>query len=276
LTKQAGSTPLGNVYFTMGYTYGHSIDDVSGFRQRNDGFVATNDPQRFRASSDFDVTNRIVFSGGWTLPFDRAFSSAPKRLTQGWTLFPILTWRSGFPLDVFANLGAEQGSFSEGPSGLGDIFLTRANVVGPTNTFNPKVMQDFGSGLGNYWFNPNSFSATQSADLVGNCSAIVPNEFPSDAQAVHCPSLRTYGTAPRNFLRGPGVANLDLSVAKTTAIAERVSLEIRADIFNLLNHAEFSNPDTNIAGGTFGQILNTGVPGDTRERIIQLGARLSF
>ncbi len=276
LTKQAGSTTLGNVYFTLGYTYGHSIDDVSGFRQRNDGFVATNDPQRFRASSDFDVTNRIVFSGGWTLPFDRAFSSAPKRLTQGWTLFPILTWRSGFPLDVFANLGAEQGSFNEGPSGLGDIFLTRANIVGSTNTFNPKVTQDFGSGPGNYWFNPNSFSATQSADLVGNCSAIAPNEFPSDAQAVNCPSLRTYGTAPRNFLRGPGVVNLDLSVAKTTAIAERLSLEIRADIFNVLNHAEFSNPDTNIAGGTFGQILNTGVPGDTRERIIQLGARLSF
>jgi hypothetical protein len=276
LTKQVGSTAVGNMYFTFGYTYGHSIDDVSGFRQRNDGLVATGDPGRFRASSDFDVTNRIVFSGGWDLPFDRAWESGPKRLTQGWSLFPILTWRSGFPLDVFANLPAEQGSFNEGPSGLGDIFLTRANVVGPTNTFDPKVTQDFGDGLANYWFNPNSFTATQSADADGDCSAITPHEFPSDAQAVNCPSLRTYGTAPRNFLRGPGVVNLDLSVAKTTVLAEKLSLEIRADFFNFFNHAEFSNPDTNISGGTFGQILNTGVPGDQRPRIIQLGARLSF
>jgi len=279
VTKRAGSTALGNMYFTVGYTYSHSIDDVSGFRQRDDGFVASGDPGRFRASSDFDVNNRVVFSGGWDLPFDRAWESGPKRLTRGWSLFPIFTWRSGFPLDVFANLPDESGSFSEGPSGLGDIFLTRANVIGPTNTFNPKVMQDFGSGPGNYWFNPNSFSNAQcgDADHLGMCT---PGSgiFPSDTQAVASASARTYGTAPRNFLRGPGAVNLDLSVAKTTVIAEKVSLEIRADFFNFLNHAEFSNPDTDIQdlGSTFGEVLNTGVPGDPRPRIIQLGARLSF
>jgi hypothetical protein len=53
-------------------------------------------------------------------------------------------------------------------------------------------------------------------------------------------------------------------------------LEIRGEFFNIFNHAEFANPDTNIASGTFGQILNTGVPGDPRPRIIQLAGRLTF
>ena len=76
---------------------------------------------------------------------------------------------------------------------------------------------------------------------------------------------------------GPHLVNLDFSISKTTAITERLKLEIRGDFFNILNHAEFANPDTNILdGGTFGQITNTGVPGDQRPRIIQLAARFSF
>ena len=86
------------------------------------------------------------------------------------------------------------------------------------------------------------------------------------------PSLSTYGTLPRNFLRGPGATNLDLALSKTTPLAgERLKLEIRAEFFNIFNHAEFNNPDTNISSGTFGQIITTADP-----RIIQLAARFSF
>jgi hypothetical protein len=136
------------------------------------------------------------------------------------------------------------------------------------------------NGCGNYWFNPTSFNVQQSGDVVGDCSELAteaPGTFPSDAQAVNCPSLRTYGTFRRNSLRGPGLVNLDLSLSKTTVITERLKLEIRGDFFNLFNHAEFANPDTNPTDvGTFGQITNTGVPGDERERIIQIAARFSF
>jgi len=166
-------------------------------------------------------------------------------------------------------------------------------VVGPLNTVNPHQQQalngnSFGScqlvpgnlnGCGNYWFNPTSFSIMQSADTVGDCAELATEPagtFPSDAQAVNCPTLRTYGSFRRNSLSGPGLVNLDVSLSKTTAITERLKLEIRGDFFNLLNHAEFANPDTTPTDGTFGQIKNTGVPGDERERIIQLAARFSF
>lgn len=269
LTKQMGSSSIGELYLTMAYTLGHNIDNASGFRQRND-FVPSYDPELFRASSDTDVRDRVTFSGGWGLPFDRGFPSAPKRLTQGWNLFPIFTWRSGFPLDVLANLPAESGSFAEGPSGAGDYLVVRSNVVGPTNTLDPQKVQTFAGTVGHFWLNPTSFSNAQSTDVT-DCTPPGPGVFPSDFQAVNCPSLRTYGTLPRNFLRGPDYVNLDMAISKITAITERLKLEIRGDFFNMFNHTEFENPDTNITSATFGQVLNTYDP-----RIIQLAARISF
>ena len=271
LTKQLGKSSLGNIYFTLGYTYGHNIDNASGFRQRSDQ-VASYNPELLRASSDTDVRHRITFSGAWDLPFDRMWQSGPKRLTQGWTLFPIVTWRTGFPLDVFANL-PDSGSFDEGPSGAGDSIVANANVIGSTKTMNPRS-----NGL--FYINPNSFTNNQSADndptdpnLCSELSTEPVGTFPSDTQAVMCPSLRTYGSFRRNSISGPGLINFDMSISKTTAITERLKLEIRGDFFNILNHTEFNNPDTNILdqGVGFGQILNSQDP-----RIIQLAARFSF
>jgi hypothetical protein len=273
LTKQiATSRFVGRTYFTVGYTFAHSIDDVSGFRQRN-SIVPSLDPELNRTSSDTDIRHRVTFSGGWDLPFDNAWNSGPKRLTQGWSLFPIITWRTGFPIDVNAALPDAFSFGTESPSGAGDPFVVRANVVGPTNTFDPRSPRTLNGTTGNFYFNPASFSNARCGD--GNnplpCTP-GPELFPSDAQVVANPALSTYGTLPRNFLRGPGRTNFDLALSKTTPLyGERLKLEIRAEFFNIFNHAEFLNPDTNIQSSTFGQILTTSDP-----RIIQLALRLSF
>jgi hypothetical protein len=279
LTKQIGNSAiLGKIYFTLGYTLSHEIDNVSGFRQRNNT-VPSLQPNLLRASGDTDVRDRITFSGGWDLPFERAWKAGPKKLMQGWSLFPIVTWRTGFPLDVLANLPSQNDAGSEGPSGVGDPLIVRANLVGPVNTFNPRIQQTFpgfvpGNGMpGNYYFNPTSFSNAQCGDAnnMGACTP-GPTIFPSDAQVVANPALATYGTVPRNFLRGPGRTNVDLALSKTTPLVrERLKLELRFEFFNIFNFVEFANPDTNILSGTFGQILNTADP-----RIIQIAARFTF
>ena len=108
LSKKPTSTPiLGTTYFTLSYTWAHSIDNSSGFRNRNSEipFFQRN---VFRTSSDFDIRHQVSFSGGWDLPFDHAWTSGPKRLTQGWSLFPIIQWHTGFPLDVLANLSTRR------------------------------------------------------------------------------------------------------------------------------------------------------------------------
>ena len=138
LRKDVGNTPLGQVYFTLGYTLAHNIDNVSGFRQKS-SVVPYYNVGQFRANSDLDVRNRITFSGGWDLPFDRL--PGPKKLTKGWSLYPILSYRSGFPLDILNDF---QNTLTDpGPSGAGDGGLARADLVGSVQTLNPKAAANY-------------------------------------------------------------------------------------------------------------------------------------
>jgi hypothetical protein len=297
LTRQPKNSKLGTAYFTLAYTYGHSLDNASGFRQRN-STVPYYNPNYYYASSDSDVRQRISFSGGWDLPFDRMFAAGPKRLTEGWSLYPILTWRTGFPFDIPASLPYGSDPLNPGSSGAGDPYLSNAAVIGPIQTFNPKQKRTineitYGSNnagtkceitttavTGNFIFDPNSFSnipLENSSYFDGG----FPNPcFPS-VDPVNNPADRTYGLH-RNVLRGPGLVNLDVALAKTTSITEQVKLELRVEFFNALNHTEFAQPTvadgaTNINDPlVFGQITTTGSFRGAAPRIGQLAARFTF
>ena len=93
----------------------------------------------------------------------------------------------------------------------------------------------------------------------------------------------TLGNAGRNILIGPGLANLDFSLAKDTAVGflgEAGKLEFRADFFNILNRVNFENPSAGIFDiarpneylGTAGEISDTA----TKSREIQLSLKLVF
>ena len=90
----------------------------------------------------------------------------------------------------------------------------------------------------------------------------------------------TYGDAGRSILRGPGSFNIDMNLVKNTKIG-RFHTEIRIEAFNVLNHPQFSNPNTtfdNAAGGTISAMLaspNCALCGTT-ERQVQLGVKVRF
>ncbi len=96
------------------------------------------------------------------------------------------------------------------------------------------------------------------------------------------PAPGTLGNLQRDFLAGPGVVNLDYAVMKETTIKEQVRLQLRAEFFNLLNHANFALPlasafaQTPNGGGTpnptFGKITAT----TTSSRQIQFAVKLLF
>ncbi len=298
LTRQPKNSKIGTAYFTFAYTYGHSLDNASGFAQRN-STVPYYNPDLFYASSDADVRQRISFSGGWDLPFDRVWATGPKHLTQGWSLYPIFTWRTGFPFDIPAQLPDANDPLNPGTSGAGDVFLSHAAVVGPIRTFNPrkkttiypivygtdftgfKCVVTYGPPItGNFMFDPNAFSDVPWYNSPYYEDGALPNPCFPRLDPVENPSDRTYGLA-RNILRGPTLTNLDLAVAKTTSITERVKLELRVEYFNALNHPEFAQPTvadgaTNILGPTFGQITTTGSFRGPAPRIGQIAARLTF
>ena len=253
LTKRISQNRwAGDSYFTLAYTWGKSIDNASGFRNESSQVPYYNHDQ-FRGVSDYDIGQRIAFSGAWELPFNQLWSSAPNRLTRGWSLYPILSWRTGFPLDILSQLYTTNSD--PGPSGAGDAGIVRANLSSPNvSLFNPHQTRTFtlpATGLpttGSFWFDPTVFNVN----------------YPS--------GVNTYGTYPRNYLRGPDRGNLDFAVGKKTAVVgERLNAEFRVEFFNIFNHAQFDLPTLNYQDPNFGQTTST-YPG----RIIQLAVRLTF
>ncbi len=230
--SQSTNVPLlGSVYYTFSYIYAHSIDNASGFRN-NTSQVPSFQPQLFRGSSDFDLRQVVSFSGGWDLPFSRG----PKVLVKGWSLFPIVSWRTGYPFTVVSGLTAS--TDIPGPSGAGDRNLVNADQVSPIRYLNPRTNSLL-------YFNPAVFSDTPTPP---------------------------YGTAPRNAYRLPGRTNMDLSLAKTTPLySDRINLRLNVDAFNIFNHTQFQSVGNNASTDIFGQITTVYAP-----RILQLGAHVVF
>jgi hypothetical protein len=125
-------------------------------------------------------------------------------------------------------------------------------------SINPAFTGPVVLGSPNQWFNPNAFTL---------------------------PPFGTYGNLGRATLTGPGLATLDLSLFKTAAVSEKVGLQLRAEFFNLLNHANFGPPNATVftngtttasttpaIGPTAGLITATA----TTARQIQLGLKLIF
>ncbi len=79
------------------------------------------------------------------------------------------------------------------------------------------------------------------------------------------------GNIGRNALRAPGYWNLDFALAKNFNFRERWRLQFRADLFNSLNHTNFSGISTSINAANFGRFTST-----RGARLIQLNARLTF
>lgn len=91
------------------------------------------------------------------------------------------------------------------------------------------------------------------------------------------PMIGTYGDVGRGVLTGPGLADVDFSVLKSTAITEGVTLEFRAEAFNIFNRVNFGAPNATVFSGTStslqaGQISTLA----TTPRQIQFGLKLLF
>jgi len=92
------------------------------------------------------------------------------------------------------------------------------------------------------------------------------------------PLANTYGTAPRNFLQGPSLAETDFSVAKKFLFTERFNLQFRAELFNIFNRTNFNNPNpvvftsatTVLPSASAGVITST----STTSRQVQFGLKL--
>jgi hypothetical protein len=193
----------------VNYTWSHSIDNASDGQD----YVAnaTQPDNSFRTdlergNSNFDSRHRFVWSFGYEIP---NFASEHPRLGKGWQLNGVLTLRSGNPFHLNYNF---EGDFN----GSGEFFA-RPDLVG------------------------DPFAGTHGPDKFLNLAAFkVPCTFDADGNCI--PSTFHFGSLGRNSLPGPHYRNFDLSLFKTTPITEQVRVQLRAEVFNLFNHPNFSSP----------------------------------
>jgi hypothetical protein len=228
------------------YTWSKALDDgdsLNGTTAGNAPGLVSN-PFNLRADyglATYDVRHLFVMNGVYRLPFGRGQAIAgnlhgwSEKLAGGWSVNSIVTVQSGFPFTP---------QLSYNPSNNGD---TR-NPVRPF--INPDFTGPVILGRPGQWFNPAAFLAPPA-------------------------NSGFYGNLGRDTLIGPGLATWDFSAVKETTIHERVNLQFRAEMFNLLNRANFNTPNLitftpSGVSGTAGAITST----STTARQVQFGLKV--
>ena len=94
----------------------------------------------------------------------------------------------------------------------------------------------------------------------------------SNPAAFAAPAAGTFGNAPRNGVYGPGQYQWDLALFKNFGVRTGHSLQFRAEIFNITNHPNWSNPNTDPTSSSFGRVTGK----DNARRDIQMSIRYVF
>ena len=144
--------------------------------------------------------------------------------------------QDGSPLTFTNTAGGS--AYGTGGAGSGEGGTARAQLC-PGVTYNGLLTSGGmtsrlgGSNSANGYFNASDFCAQP---------AIEPDGVTVTSQAA-CPTCATlFGSSGLGVILGPGNVNWDASLLKTTKITERTTVQFRTDFFNILNHAQFSNP----------------------------------
>jgi outer membrane receptor protein involved in Fe transport len=92
-----------------------------------------------------------------------------------------------------------------------------------------------------------------------------------NTSAFSLPALGTYGTSGRNIIYGPGIENFDGGLFKNIPIHEDKRLELRWEVFNVLNHTNLLNPNNSFSSSAFGRITSS-----SSSRVMQIAAKIVF
>jgi len=232
--------------FRANYTWSKDLDINSALT----GAQASNQPQmvldpydvrRDWGPSAYNIPNSASISGTYELPFGKGKPWANSLGNAGNRLV------SGWQVNAIVSLldgfpfTPEVGS---NQSGDGDTRNPDRPSINPAFT-GPVIV-----GSPNQWFNPHAFLLPQAG---------------------------TFGNIGRGILTGPGLAEVDTSLFKTTAISEKMNLQFRAEFFNVLNHPNFATPNSTVfSSGAISPSAGLITATATTSRQIQFGLKLIF
>jgi hypothetical protein len=234
--------------FLASYTWAKDMATTSGSISGGNG--GTQLGNQLDIAHDYGPDNfirpqRFVFSGSYLLPSLTGGNSLFRQAVNGWTLSGVVTIQDG---DLLTITG-----------------LNSHNVLGITNDF----AQLSGACTPGQYVNRGSTQSKLSNYVNKGC-------FTGAYPIVGSDGIATgFGNSRPGILQGPGQRNVDAALAKKFALkwpSEAGSLEFRAEAFNALNTAQFSNPGIAQNAANFGEIQTLAVA----PRIFQFALKASF
>jgi hypothetical protein len=237
--------------FQSSYTWSKAIDETQaqlGADNSNEGAFPSDpgDRRRDKGPSSFDLTHNWRLNAIYRLPDLTSSEGGLGNLLNGWWMSSIVSLQTGYPFTPVLNSNRSRSKVAGGAAGI-----DRPDLVPGRNKKNIVL------GKPDRYFDPSGFTIPVEGFL---------------------------GTAGRNILRGPGLANVDFSLAKDTPIpflGETGKLEFRAEFFNILNRANFALPARAVFAGlrdveaplpNAGRITSTA----TTSRQIQFALKILF
>ncbi len=272
------------------YMWSHSIGNSNGSKD------ARTSSNNYSFTSEFgdnisDVRQSFNLSALYELPYGKGqkfgsdISPVANMLLGGWSVSSLFNARTGLPVDVeivrpdIVYRNNTTGAITAGPVVTGGVILTTPVVNVPGGGASRNVRRpDVVPGVSPYYTNNGAFYINPAAFSV--------------------PKPGTYGNLGRDALRGPGISQVDFTLAKRFAVTEKIKMEFRAECYNILNSAIFAAPGggtprlndatgilqpgtpytQSAAGGTFGALTSTvsNQVGSGTNRQFQLALRLLF
>jgi len=215
------------------YTWSHCLTD-----NQTDRSTAPQNSYNLAAEyGPCQLDRRHIFTMDYVyaLPWLRDQRGVLGHVVGGWELTGIVTAETGLPITVFTASNVDPGGLGYlGPSAASG----RPDRVGDPNSNAPHQVTQ--------WFNTAAFA-----------------DVPAGANRP--------GNAPRGAVIGPGLVSWDFGAFKNIRVTERVGLQFRAELFNVLNHTNFLGVGATLGTSTFGRILSAHDP-----RIAQLALKLNW
>jgi hypothetical protein len=194
---------------TLNYTWAHSIDDASDGTDFVPNAAMPDDswnPHAERANSNYDIRQRVQWYWTYALPIK---SKQAGWLVNGWAANGLFNFATGQPYTVHY-------LYEDDYNGSGEWF-GRPDIIGNV----------YEGASGTNMLNLSAFAAPCTWDAVeGAC--VSGTQHP--------------GSEGRNQFKAPNFTNMDFSLNKTSHITEKLTMQLRADFFNLFNHVNLSNP----------------------------------
>jgi hypothetical protein len=234
------------------YTWSHALDEISngGILPFSSGSSITSQINPYDLAHNYgnaDYDIRNYFNGNYL--YNLPHFGGPQMLTGGWELSGVIFVHTGLPFTV---------SQTEFVAAAGNVGGTGVAQVAPA----PGTPHHCGSSVAK----KPCFQASDFPTAGGNGPLFTPYD--------------------RNQFTGPGYFDTDMTLAKKFDFAEGIGLKLGITGYNLFNHPNFANPDSNALSSVFGQSFSTVSPptsiygaflgGDASVRIVQFTGKLTF